>query len=94
MTSTPSRPSELPRVLIVATMGFSSQMAAYFLAVAGSIPFPLLPAPEVRIRSISHPATRSATANTAFPDAKSAALPSGEAVLHAVGRRSQASKGV
>jgi L-2-hydroxyglutarate oxidase LhgO len=82
MTITPNSPSELPLVLIVATIGFRSQILANFKALFVDILFELF-----RTRTIKHPATMS-------PIAKST-LPNENHVLdHVVGSNIQASKGV
>ena len=82
---TPSRPSELPLVLIVATMGFRSQILANFKALLVLMP---PPAGERNTSMMSHPATMSDNANTTLPNANHAAPP------HVVGRSNQASRGV
>lgn len=68
MTMTAIRPSELPRVEIVATMGLSSQMAANPLALAALMPLWLRL--MVKTLTTSHPASTSATANSTLPKEK------------------------
>lgn len=87
ITSTPSTPSELPLVLIVATIGLSNQIAANFRALDRSIDL-------AKTLSSSHPATKSATANNTFPELKRVASMNGSPVVRAVGSRSQARMGV
>lgn len=82
MTITPSSPSELPLVLMVATMGFKSQMLANFSALSVDIFFSLL-----RTNTISHPAIISPTANKTLPNEN-------HVLDHVVGNSIQASKGV
>jgi L-cystine uptake protein TcyP (sodium:dicarboxylate symporter family) len=53
-------------VLMVATIGFNSQMAANFLAAAPSIDL-------ARTRSSSQPATKSAAAKSTLPELNKAA---------------------
>lgn len=81
IVKTPSNPSELPLVLIVATIGFHSQMAAKAPALST-----LMPRCFVSTLTISHPASRSASAKTTFPKEKSRGV--------AVGTSIQASRGV
>lgn len=85
MTMTPSRPSELPLVLMVATMGFRSQMLANLRPRSVDM---LPPAGDWRMSRRSHPATMSDSANRTLPK-ENQAVPG-----HAVGKRIQASKGV
>ena len=82
---THSRPSELPRVLIVATIGLSSQILANL-----SARFVLMPPPAGKrnTSTISHPATTSDRAKTTLPNENHAVPP------HVVGNRSQARRGV
>lgn len=81
-TRTPSRPSELPRVLMIATIGFSSQMLANLRDCSMDIFFEFR-----RTRTISHPATISPVANSTFPN--------GNHVFdQEVGRSIQARRGV
>jgi len=79
---TQSRPSLLPLVLILATIGFNSHTQAYFNAFFSPIPC------LFRRASINHPATISDTANSALPEPNQ--YPPG----HVVGTNIQASKGV
>ena len=82
---TPSNPSELPLVLIVATIGLSSQILVNFSARSiGIAP----PEGDRSTRTMSHPATTSARAKSALPE-ENHATPG-----QAVGIRSQASSGV
>lgn len=64
MTMTPRSPSELPLVLIVATIGFSNQILAYF-KLRSILMLP--PAGDRSSRTVSHPVTISAVAKTTFP---------------------------
>lgn len=84
-TITPNNPSELPRVLIVATIGFKSQILANLRARPVVI---LPPSGDRRTRTMSQPAMISETAKTAFPK-ENHAVPG-----QAVGRRSHAKRGV
>ena len=87
MTITPRRPSELPRVLMVATIGFNSQMLANFRARSVDMVFPA--EGERRTRTISHPAMMSARLKITFPNENHPAEP-----CHVVGRSIQARRGV
>ncbi len=79
---TPNNPSELPRVLIVATIGFNSHMLANFNALSILI-FPLC----LKTITMSHPAIIS--------DAAKRTLPKENHVLdQEVGNSIQASNGV
>jgi len=62
VTKTPSSPSELPLVLIVATIGFNSQMLANFNALSSSIFLY-----SFKMRYIIQPAATSPTANRTLP---------------------------
>lgn len=93
-TITPRRPSELPRVEMVMTIGFRSQTLAYLRAVSrliGRFSFPDVVERSIRrTRYRSHPATTSEAANTTLPKENQAPpRPS-----HVVGRSNQASSGV
>lgn len=82
---TPRRPSELPLVLIVATMGFNNQILAYF-SLRCMLMLP--PAGERRRSTVSHPVTISAVAKTALPK-ENQPVPD-----HVVGISSHARRGV
>ena len=85
ITITPNNPSELPRVLIVATIGFNSQILAYL-----NRDFSLIAGNSVRRTSNkSHPVTKSAIANKTFPKENQSQFGS-----HAVGIKNQAKRGV
>ena len=82
MTMTQSRPSLLPLVLIVATIGFNSQTQAYLNAT-----FSLRPR-RFNTASISHPATISDAAKRTLPELNQ------YPPFHVVGSRIHASRGV
>jgi L-2-hydroxyglutarate oxidase LhgO len=79
---TPNNPSELPLVLIVATIGFRSQILANFKALSVDILFELL-----STRTIRYPATISPIAKRTLPNEN-------HVLDQVVGSNIQASKGV
>ena len=82
---TPKRPSELPRVLIVATIGFSNQILAN-LRLRSMLMLP--PTRDRKMTTISQPVMISATAKTTFPNENQPLFG------QVVGRSIHASKGV
>lgn len=81
-TITARRPSELPLVLIVATIGFNSHMLANFRALSLDIC-----EVDSSILKMSNPAIMSPTANKTFPKEN-------DQLYQAVGSSSHASRGV
>lgn len=82
ITITPNKPSELPLVLIVATIGFSNQMQANFRALSKGILFELC-----NTRTMSHPAIMSPMAKRTLPNEN-------HVLDHVVGNSIQARSGV